>query len=68
MINGTAQNSSHLMVDYLSFFVNDKEVIQYDVEPDWTLLWFLRNSNLCMNATINRICIYSIFRIGSDWF
>ncbi len=68
MINETAENSSSLMVDYLSFFVNGKEVIQYDIEPDWTLLWFLRNSNLCMNAIINLICIYSIFRIGSHWF
>jgi xanthine dehydrogenase iron-sulfur cluster and FAD-binding subunit A len=55
MVNKTAQNSSSLMVDYLLFFVNGKEVIEHDVEPDWTLLWFLRNSNLCSNEIIHCI-------------
>jgi hypothetical protein len=58
MVTETAQQSSSLTVIYLSFFVNVEEVIEHDVEPDWALLWFLRNSILCLNNEINRICIY----------
>ena len=28
----------------LVFFVNGKEIVDDHVEPDWTLLWYLRNS------------------------
>ena len=32
------------MVDYLSFYVNGQEIIEHHPEPEWTLLWYLRNS------------------------
>ncbi|UJR10272.1 hypothetical protein I4U23_014479 [Adineta vaga] len=31
------------MINYLFFYVNGKEIIDYHVEPEWTLLWYLRN-------------------------
>ncbi|CAF4967437.1 unnamed protein product, partial [Rotaria sp. Silwood1] len=30
-------------MNYLSFYVNGKEIIDRNVEPEWTLLWYLRN-------------------------
>ncbi|CAF0786586.1 unnamed protein product [Adineta steineri] len=30
-------------IDYLLFYVNGKQVIEHNAEPDWTLLWYLRN-------------------------
>ncbi|CAF4019889.1 unnamed protein product [Rotaria sp. Silwood1] len=30
-------------MNYLSFYVNGKEIIERNVEPEWTLLWYLRN-------------------------
>ncbi|CAF3600082.1 unnamed protein product [Rotaria sp. Silwood1] len=43
MVTETTPQSS--VVNYLSFYVNGKEVIERHAEPDWTLLWYLRNSN-----------------------
>ncbi len=40
----TTSQSSTNVVDYLSFYVNGKEVIERHPEPNWTLLWYLRNS------------------------
>ena len=31
-------------VDHLLFYVNGKEVFERYAEPEWTLLWYLRNS------------------------
>ncbi|CAF5137601.1 unnamed protein product, partial [Rotaria magnacalcarata] len=31
------------MIEHLLFYVNGKEVIERHAEPDWTLLWYLRN-------------------------
>jgi len=28
----------------LLFYVNEKEIIDENIEPEWTLLWYLRNS------------------------
>jgi hypothetical protein len=44
MVKDTTPQSSTMVVDYLSFYVNGKEVIERHPEPDWTLLWYLRNS------------------------
>lgn len=41
----------------ISFFVNGKEVTDCEVEPEWTLLWFLRNSNSDWNAQMTDECI-----------
>ncbi|CAF1398851.1 unnamed protein product, partial [Adineta ricciae] len=30
-------------IDYLTFFVNGREIIERDCQPEWTLLWYLRN-------------------------
>lgn len=32
------------VIDFLLFYVNGQKVIEYQVEPEWTLLWYLRNS------------------------
>ena len=55
MVNTTAQSSSSSTVQCISFFVNGKEVIECKVEPEWTLLWFLRNSNFTLNDPINYV-------------
>ncbi|CAF5063769.1 unnamed protein product, partial [Rotaria sp. Silwood1] len=31
------------MVDHLFFYVNGKEILERNVEPEWNLLWYLRN-------------------------
>ncbi|CAF0920067.1 unnamed protein product [Rotaria sordida] len=31
------------MIDHLLFYVNGKEILERNVEPEWTLLWYLRN-------------------------
>ena len=31
-------------ISRLSFFVNGKEIVEHRAEPEWTLLWYLRNS------------------------
>ncbi|CAF2520096.1 unnamed protein product [Rotaria sp. Silwood2] len=31
------------MVDHLLFYVNGKEILERSIEPEWTLLWYLRN-------------------------
>ncbi|UJR09845.1 hypothetical protein I4U23_014070 [Adineta vaga] len=43
MVKQIADDNSSIAVNYLYFFVNGKEVIEYSAEPDWTLLWYLRN-------------------------
>ncbi|CAF2839826.1 unnamed protein product [Rotaria sp. Silwood2] len=43
MINTSTQFPSLPTVSYLSFFVNEKQIVEHHVEPDWTLLWYLRN-------------------------
>lgn len=44
MVKETAQKTTPSTVDYLLFYVNGKKVVEYHAEPDWTLLWYLRNS------------------------
>lgn len=44
MTKGGTSEKLTVAVDYLSFYVNGKEIIERNVEPDWTLLWYLRNS------------------------
>ena len=44
MVTDATTQLSTTEVDYLSFYVNGKEVIERHPEPDWTLLWYLRNS------------------------
>lgn len=44
MVTETTSQPSTDVVDYLSFYVNGKEIIERYPEPDWTLLWYLRNS------------------------
>ncbi len=36
----------------LYFYVNGKEIIDRHVEPEWTLLWYLRNSMLSLMRNI----------------
>ncbi|CAF1272832.1 unnamed protein product [Rotaria sordida] len=31
------------MVDHLFFYLNGKKILERNVEPEWTLLWYLRN-------------------------
>ena len=44
MVQDTTMQLSAAVVDYISFYVNGKKVIERHPEPDWTLLWYLRNS------------------------
>ena len=44
MVKETVEQSTSLTKDYLLFYVNGKQVREHHVEPDWTLLWYLRNS------------------------
>jgi len=44
MVKETIQKSTPPTIDYLLFYVNGKKNIEHHVEPDWTLLWYLRNS------------------------
>lgn len=44
MVIETTPQSTSPVVDYLLFYVNGKEIIERQLEPDWTLLWYLRNS------------------------
>jgi len=44
MVKKTIENSTPPSVDYLLFYVNGQKVVEYNAEPDWTLLWYLRNS------------------------
>lgn len=44
MVKETAQQATAPPIDYLLFYVNGKQVIEHHAEPDWTLLWYLRNS------------------------
>ncbi|CAF4806270.1 unnamed protein product [Rotaria socialis] len=34
--------SSSNRINYLTFFVNGKMIIEHDAQPEWTLLWYLR--------------------------
>ncbi|CAF2816169.1 unnamed protein product [Rotaria sp. Silwood2] len=43
MVKETTQQSTSPTVDYLLFYVNGKKIIEHHIEPDWTLLWYLRN-------------------------
>ncbi|CAF3998179.1 unnamed protein product, partial [Rotaria magnacalcarata] len=36
--------SSSNRINYLTFFVNGKMIIEHDAQPEWTLLWYLRTS------------------------
>lgn len=44
MVKETIQQSTPPVINYLLFYVNGKQIIEYHIEPDWTLLWYLRNS------------------------
>jgi hypothetical protein len=44
MVKETIQQSTPPVIDYLLFYVNGKRIIEHQIEPDWTLLWYLRNS------------------------
>ena len=44
MVKETTQQSIPPTIDYLLFYVNERQIIEYHAEPDWTLLWYLRNS------------------------
>ncbi|CAF1623452.1 unnamed protein product [Rotaria magnacalcarata] len=43
MVNEAVQQSATPTIDYLLFYVNGNRVIEHHAEPDWTLLWYLRN-------------------------
>ncbi|CAF0826619.1 unnamed protein product [Adineta ricciae] len=43
MVKENIQQSTPPPLDYLLFYVNGKQIIEHHVEPDWTLLWYLRN-------------------------
>ncbi|CAM4961360.1 unnamed protein product [Rotaria socialis] len=34
--------SSSNRINYLTFFVNGKKIVEHDAQPEWTLLWYLR--------------------------
>ena len=54
MVKETVQQATAPPVDYLLFYVNGKQVIEHHAEPDWTLLWYLRNSQcFCSSAIID---------------
>ena len=44
MVNERTAHEVSVGIDYISFYVNGKEIIEHHAEPDWTLLWYLRNS------------------------
>lgn len=46
MVKENIQQSTPPPLDYLLFYVNGKQIIEHHAEPDWTLLWYLRNSRL----------------------
>ena len=57
------------MVDYLSFYVNGQEIVEHHPEPEWTLLWYLRNSRHQLNLThtvSTRNVFLSMSRIETD--
>ncbi|CAF4000431.1 unnamed protein product [Rotaria sordida] len=39
----TTSESQSKSMNSLLFYVNGKEIIEHNAEPDWTLLWYLRN-------------------------
>ncbi|CAF3743977.1 unnamed protein product, partial [Rotaria sordida] len=43
MVKESTQQSTSPTIDYLLFYVNGKKIIEHHVEPDWTLLWYLKN-------------------------
>lgn len=44
MVKENIQQITPPPIDYILFYVNGKKVVEYHAEPDWTLLWYLRNS------------------------
>ena len=44
MLAEARQNIAAVVVNCISFFVNGEEIIEYHADPDWTLLWYLRNT------------------------
>lgn len=44
MVKETSQQAASETIDYVLFYVNGKKVVEHHAEPDWTLLWYLRNS------------------------
>lgn len=52
MVKETIENNTPPSVDYLLFYVNGQKVVEYNAEPDWTLLWYLRNSKLTFRHEI----------------
>ncbi|CAF1125466.1 unnamed protein product [Rotaria sordida] len=43
MVKETTHQATSTMKNHLTFYVNGKEIIERHVEPEWTLLWYLRN-------------------------
>ncbi|CAF3626478.1 unnamed protein product [Rotaria socialis] len=50
MTEENKSDSQSTMIEHLLFYVNGKEVIERHAEPDWTLLWYLRNK-LCLTGS-----------------
>lgn len=44
MATEVENETNNKIVNYLVFFVNGKKVVEHQPQPDWTLLWYLRNS------------------------
>ncbi len=65
MVKEIIQQSTPPTIDYLLFYVNGKQIIEHHIEPDWTILWYLRNS---MYSSIKFSFVYMyMYRIEFDW-
>lgn len=56
-------NENPAYVNTLLFYVNGQHVVEHQAQPEWTLLWYLRNSKLIFPysytvfITQNQMCI-----------
>lgn len=51
--------SSSDRINYLTFFVNGKQIIEHNAQPEWTLLWYLRNSKYSICQRMTSVTIFS---------
>ena len=54
--------------DFLLFYVNGKEIIERHAEPEWTLLWYLRNSKYLSTYSLRILMSVFYFRTEINWF
>lgn len=60
MVKETSQQAASETIDYVLFYVNGKKVVEHHAEPDWTLLWYLRNSkNFFIISSLNFLYLFN---------